>query len=130
MGVNWQCYLNKDVITRLSYREDDRLFLFSNPTVREGLSGGPVFDQQGSLIGLISSESSTKDSVAVRISSVLRIMTDEMRVDLGQSEPHRTAAGDTTDAGQETASQLASVRVVDTAGVHSGGCPSVLYVPA
>jgi hypothetical protein len=114
MGVNWQCYLNKDVITRLSYREDDRLFLFSNPTVREGLSGGPVFDQQGSLIGLITSESSTKDSVAVRISSVLRIMTDEMRVDLGQPEPRRTSAGEATDAGESKTSRSAPLKVVDT----------------
>ncbi len=79
-GQDWQCYLGKDVISRLTYEQDDRLFLFSDPIAQKGTSGGPVFDQLGNVIGLITRHSPLGNTVAMRIGPITRVMSDELNV--------------------------------------------------
>jgi Trypsin-like peptidase domain len=87
----WQCYKDTASISRLSYEEDDRKFVFASPQVQPGVSGGPVFDRQGRLIGIVTDKLERgTNAIAVRIAPVKRMMIDELAVGLADSKPNKS----------------------------------------
>jgi hypothetical protein len=94
--LRWQCYPAKEVVSRLSVQGDDRQFFFTNPNTLRGLSGGPVFDESGRLLGMIIGQSSSSNAIAVRISSIVRILEDEVGVRLDSVSSGNVGAGTRT----------------------------------
>jgi hypothetical protein len=84
----WECRKDAGTITRLSYMEEDRKFVFATSQVEKGDSGGPVFDHLGRLIGLVLEKQPRQASaIAIRIGPVLRMMEDELAISLGNGGP-------------------------------------------
>jgi hypothetical protein len=70
----WQCYPPKETISRLNYSDNPDLLLFTDPVPQHGLSGGPLSDEAGNLLGIIYGHTVGSNSVAIRISVVLSLL--------------------------------------------------------
>ena len=72
--LEWQCYPNIQTISRQDYGQNKELFLFTNPgEALPGLSGGPVSDAAGNLLGIIVNHISG-NAAAIKISIVLSLL--------------------------------------------------------
>lgn len=73
----WQC--EPGVIKGLRYRQSDRMFL-STTIHKGGISGAPVFDENGILLGMATESAPEGGGVALDINYLLRFMSDEWRI--------------------------------------------------
>jgi hypothetical protein len=132
--LEWQCYPGNQRVSRRDYGPNKELFLFTNPAgeALHGLSGGPVSDVAGNLLGIIFGQISGNAS-AVKISLVLSLLNgiggppsktieyarrlgDVVDVQQGRLAPKEAALGGRTFFGY---------RIPD-----SGGCVEVVYSPS
>jgi serine protease Do len=73
---NWDISISTNTIRRLSNEEDFRKFRFTNTGIDLGSSGGPIFNEQGALIGIVIKNG--KDyAIAVKIDDALFVLTKE-----------------------------------------------------
>jgi V8-like Glu-specific endopeptidase len=90
-GLDWQHYRNAGTISRKNNNGDYRRFIFTSPSIREGNSGGPVFDENGSLLGMMTRHDPSGNAEAVKINDGLRSVLKEWGVPTinigGESEP-------------------------------------------
>lgn len=49
----WEASINTNIIQGLNYGGDSRKFRFTTTAIERGHSGGPVFNEQGSLVGMV-----------------------------------------------------------------------------
>ncbi len=56
--------------------EDSRFFRFTNISIERGNSGGPVFDNNGRLIGMVKKKMPPDRTVALKISEVVNLLRD------------------------------------------------------
>lgn len=63
-------------ITDLPRYDDPYRFLYTNPNVARGFSGGSVFDEKGSLIGIVLGREPSDDAIALKISEVLKLLRE------------------------------------------------------
>ena len=82
---NWDISINTKVIERLSDRGDPRKFLFTTTGIARESSGGPIFNEQGGLIGIVKRSSEVR-AIAVKIDAALSVLREEW----GRSTPNLT----------------------------------------
>lgn len=70
----------QESVTLLTHPSDSQKFLYSSPDVSRGISGGPVFNEKGLLLGIVLNRWPSGDAVALRILAVLKVLRDEWKV--------------------------------------------------
>lgn len=70
-GLDWQETVRANTLQRVNDPEESRLFRFTNQSIERGNSGGPVFDERGQLIGMVTHLAQAGHAVAVKIGAVL-----------------------------------------------------------
>jgi Trypsin-like peptidase domain len=75
-GLNWQCYHNEYTVSRDNYEDDFRKFLFTNPALQLGNSGGAVFNEKGALVGMISGRGPAGNAIAIKIDALLNLLKE------------------------------------------------------
>jgi hypothetical protein len=74
--LEWQPYENTGTVSKRHYENDSRKFLYSS-SLHRGNSGGPIFNEQGLLVGIVILEKPSGDAVGVKIDSELRLILEE-----------------------------------------------------
>ncbi|MBM4255243.1 MAG: trypsin-like serine protease [Deltaproteobacteria bacterium] len=69
-GADWQLAALANTLQNIN-ATDSRLFEFTNQSIDEGNSGGPVFDEQGRLIGIVKAIVPPSRAEAVKIGVIL-----------------------------------------------------------
>jgi endonuclease G, mitochondrial len=75
--LEWQFNKRAYTYTRLGYQNDFRKFLYMNPSLQRGESGGPVFDESDNLIGVVSGRGPSGNAIAVTIDAALSILNQD-----------------------------------------------------
>lgn len=75
-GLEWQSSVNANAVTGLSEGEDSRKFRFTRTALAPGNSGGGVFKDDGSLLGLLT-KLHTDYAVAVKVDALLFVLQQE-----------------------------------------------------
>jgi S1-C subfamily serine protease len=76
LSSGWDISINTNTIRRLNNEQDFRKFRFTNTGVAPGSSGGPIFNEQGGLIGMVIN--SRQDyAIAVKIDDALSVLRKE-----------------------------------------------------
>ena len=76
---DWQISPVTETILRLNHQQDFRQFHFTKATIDRGYSGGPIFDEEGSLVGIVTRMGDCY-AVGVKIDNVLEILQQEWRI--------------------------------------------------
>jgi len=75
LDLDWQVSINANTIARLNDRGDFRKFRFTKSAIERGSSGGPVFDERGSLIGMVT-KFDPLHAVAVKMDATLLVLKE------------------------------------------------------
>lgn len=75
--LDWQYDKDTYPFSRLGYENDHRKFLFANPALQRGVSGGPVLDGSSALVGMVSGHNPAGYGVAAYIGFVLPILQSD-----------------------------------------------------
>lgn len=67
-------------ITRLTHPRDSWKFLYTSPNLERGISGSPVFNDKGFLLGIVLDRWPSRDGVALKITKVLELLRADWRV--------------------------------------------------
>ena len=76
LNSGWDISINTNTIRRLNNEQDFRKFRFTNTGVAPGSSGGPIFNEQGDLIGIVISTRQDY-AIAAKINDVLSVLRKE-----------------------------------------------------
>lgn len=79
LDLEWQATINTNTIAGLSDRGDFRKFRFTKSAIERGNSGGPVFDERGSLIGMVT-KLDPVHAAAVKIDAAILLLQEEWRI--------------------------------------------------
>ena len=79
LDLNWEVSVNTNTLARLSDRGDFRKFRFTKTAIEHGSAGGPVFNEQGALIGTVTKVDPIH-AVAVKIDAVVSVLIQEWRI--------------------------------------------------
>lgn len=79
LDLEWQLSVNANTIAGLNDRGDFRKFRFTKSAIERGSSGGPVFDERGSLIGMVTKFDSVH-AVAVKMDAALLVLKEAWRI--------------------------------------------------
>lgn len=79
LDLDWQSSIKTNAIAALSDRGDFRKFRFTKAAIERGSSGGPVLDERGSLIGMVT-KFDPVHAVAVKISDALLVLNEAWRI--------------------------------------------------
>jgi S1-C subfamily serine protease len=87
LGTDWEVSLYTNTIAKLSDRGDFRKFRFTKSSIERGNSGGPIFTEEGALIGMIS-QVEALNTIAVKIDAMLAVLTQEWRIPINLIHPY------------------------------------------
>ena len=79
LDQEWQVAIKTNMLAGLSEQEDVRKLRFTRTALERGNSGGPVFNEYGALIGMVT-KLQPLYAVAVKIDAVLAVLRDEWRI--------------------------------------------------
>ena len=74
--LEWQFDKEAYAYTRLGYQNDFRKFLYLNPALQRGSSGGPVLDRSSGVVGLVLKRGPSGNALAVTIDAALAVLND------------------------------------------------------
>ena len=75
----WLTSINTNILARLNYQGDFRKFRFTKTAIQRGSSGGPIFSEQGALIGVVAKVDPIH-AVAVKIDEALKVLRDDWSI--------------------------------------------------
>jgi S1-C subfamily serine protease len=88
---DWQASIKTNTIAGLSDQEDFRKLRFTKTAMERGNSGGPLFNDAGALIGMVT-KLDPVHAVAVKIDALLAVLRDEWRMPIWwRAEEGKTA---------------------------------------
>jgi hypothetical protein len=79
LNTEWQASIKVNTIAGLSAQEDSRKFRLTRVALDRGNSGGPIFDANGALIGMVTSLAPVH-AIGLKIDAVLSVLRDEWRM--------------------------------------------------
>jgi WD40 repeat protein len=79
LNREWEASINTNTIAGLSDAEDARKFRFTKTAIERGNSGGPVFNSDGALIGMVTRLDPVY-AIGVKVDALLSVLRDEWRI--------------------------------------------------